>query len=101
MRQFLIAVLLLLIPGAQAQNEPSVRIGLNQNAATVTIRSASAFSVQQYRTRSATVTSVLTLGNGAAAAILKKPDLRYRMVVGLEGGMLLALSPGTKMWMAS
>jgi len=53
MRQFLIALLLLLVPGAQAQNEPSVRIGLNQNAATVTIRSASAFSVQQHRTRSA------------------------------------------------
>ena len=57
MRKLLIAVLFLLTTGAQAQNEPIVRIGLSQNAATVTIRSASAFSVQQYRTRSATVTA--------------------------------------------
>jgi len=96
MRRFLIAVLLLLMTGAQAQNEPIVRIGLNQNAATVTIRSANAFSVQQHRTRSAKVTAVLTLGTGAAAATLKKSDLQYRMVVELDGGVVLALSPGTK-----
>jgi stage II sporulation protein D len=103
MRQFLIAliaVLLLLIPGAQAQNEPIVRIGLNQNAATVTIRSASAFNVQQYRTRSATVTAVLSLGTGAAAATLKKSDLHYRTVVELDDGVVLALSPGTKLRVA-
>ena len=90
-----------LVPGAQAQNEPIVRIGLNQNAATVTIRSASAFSVQQYRTRSATVTAVLSSGTGAAAATLKKSDLQYRMVVELDGGVVLALPPGTKVRMAS
>ena len=101
MRQFLIAVLLLLIPRAQAQNEPIVRIGLNQNAATVTIRSAAAFTVQQYRTRSATVTAVLSLRTGAAAATLKKSDLQYRMVVELDDGVVLALSPGTRVRMAS
>jgi peptidoglycan hydrolase-like amidase len=101
MRPFLIAVLLLLMTGAQAQNEPTVRIGLNQNAATVTIRSASAFSVQQYRTRSATFTAVLSLRTGAAAATLRKSDLQYRMVVELEGGVVLALPPGTKVRLAS
>jgi stage II sporulation protein D len=101
MRRFLIAVLLLLLPGAQAQNEPIVRIGLNQNAATVTIRSASAFSVQQHRTRSAVVTAVLSLATGAAAATLKKSDLQYRMVVELDGGVVLALSPGTKVRVAA
>ena len=101
MRKFLIAVLLLLIPGAEAQNEPIVRIGLNQNAATVTIRSASAFSVQQHRTRSATVTAVLSLRAGAPAATLRKSDLQYRMVVELDGGVVLAPPPGTKVRVAS
>ncbi len=100
MRKLLIPVLLLLITGAQAQNEPVVRIGLNQNAATVTIRSASAFSVQQYRTRSATVTAILSLRAGAADATLRKSDLQYRTVVELDGGVVLALSPGTKVRMA-
>ena len=68
--------------------------------ATVTIRSASAFSVQQHRTRSATVTAVLTLRSGAAAATLKKPDLQYRMVVELDGGLVLALPPGAKIRVA-
>ncbi|MEO8257526.1 MAG: SpoIID/LytB domain-containing protein [Acidobacteriota bacterium] len=101
MRKLLIAVLLLLITDARAQNEPMVRIGLNQNAATVTIRSAAAFSVQQQRTRSATITAVLSLGPGAPAATLKKADLRYRMVVELDGGVVLALPPGAKVRMAA
>jgi len=96
MRKLLIAVLFLLTTGAQAQNEPVVRIGLNQNTATVTIRSTSAFSVQKYRTRSATVTAVLSLSAGAAAATLKKSDLQSRMVVELDGGIVLALPPATK-----
>jgi peptidoglycan hydrolase-like amidase len=95
MRTLLIAVLVLLIP-AQAQNEPMVRIGLNQNAASVVIRSASAFSVQQHRTRSATVTSVLSLGTGTAAATLRKADLQYRLVVELDGGIVLALPPAAR-----
>jgi len=100
MRKFLVAVALLLITRTQAQIEPIVRIGLSQNATTVTIRSASAFSVQQYRTRSATVTAVLSLRTGLAAAALKKSDLQYRMVVELDGGVVLALSPGTKVRVA-
>jgi len=96
MRRVLIAVSLLFMTGVQAQNEPVVRIGLNQNATSVTIRSASAFNLQQYRTRSATVTAVLSLGPGAAAAALKKSDLHYRMVVELDGGVVLALPPGAK-----
>ena len=69
MRYSLIPVLLLLMTGAQAQNEPMVRIGLNQNAATVTIRSTTAFNVQQYRTRSATVTAVLCMANSKSVSI--------------------------------
>ncbi|MEP7310822.1 MAG: SpoIID/LytB domain-containing protein [Acidobacteriota bacterium] len=86
---------LLFMTGAQAQNEPIVRIGLNQNATSVTIRSASAFGLRQYQTRSATLTAVLSLGSGTAASALKKSDLQYRMVVELDGGVVLALPPGT------
>src|SRR6202163_1472499 len=96
MREFLIVALLLLMPGAQAQNEPIVRIGLNQNASTVTLRSANPFSVQQHRTRSATFTTALALGSGTATGALKKSDLQRRMIVDLEGDVLLVMSPGTK-----
>jgi peptidoglycan hydrolase-like amidase len=101
MRHFLLPIVLLLVTGAQAQNEPIVRIGLNQNAATVTIRSATAFNVQRYRTRSATVTAVLSVGTVSAVATLKKSDLQYRTVVELDGGVVLALSPGTRIRIAS
>jgi peptidoglycan hydrolase-like amidase len=90
MRQVLIAALLLLIPSAQVQQEPAVRIGLNQNAATVTIRSAAAFRVEQYTTRTATFAAVLAV-DAAATGALKKSDLQYRMTVQLDGDVLLAL----------
>jgi stage II sporulation protein D len=91
MRQLLMVALLVLIPTAQQpQREPTVRIGLNQNAATVTVRSAVAFSVEQHRTRSATFAPVLALDAGAAGT-LKKSELRYRMTVELDGDVLLAV----------
>ena len=61
MRQFLLAALLLVAGGVQPQKEPTVRIGLKQNAATVIVRSASAFTVEQRTTRSATFASVLAI----------------------------------------
>jgi peptidoglycan hydrolase-like amidase len=97
MRQFLVVVaLLLLMPGARAQIEPTVRIGLDQNASTVTIRSANPFSVQQHRTRSATFTTALALDSGATTGTLKKSTLQRRMIVELEGDVLLVMSPGTR-----
>ena len=67
MRQCLIAAVLLLARGAQPATEPIVRIGLNQNASTVTIRSAAAFTVDQRSTRSATFTTVLSVDPAAAS----------------------------------
>jgi stage II sporulation protein D len=96
MRQFLLITLLLLVPEAQAQNEPLVRIGLDQNASTVTLRSAKPFSVQQYKTRSATFTTALALGSGTTTGAVKKSDLQRRMIVALEGDVLLVMSPGAK-----
>src|SRR5207253_2351126 len=71
MRQVALAVLLVLVIASQPPAEPTVRIGLNQNAATVTIHSASLFTVEQHATRSATFTSVLALDPGATGAVKK------------------------------
>ena len=96
MRQFVLAALLLLSWRAQPpQAEPIVRIGLTQNAATVTVRSASPFTVEQHATRSATFSSVLAL-DPAAGASLKKADLQYRITVALDDDTMLVLPPGAR-----
>jgi stage II sporulation protein D len=95
MRQLLIVALLLLVPAGQAQPEPTVRIGLNQNAATVTVKSAVPFRVQQRSTRSATFAPALALDPAAASGALKKSDLQYRMTVELDGDVLLAVPLAT------
>ena len=77
-----------------AQAEPTVRIGLNQNASTVNVRSSSPFTVQQTSTRTAKFSMVLALDPGARA--LSRADLQYRMVVELDGGVLFVLPPSTK-----
>ena len=94
MRQLLIAALLLLMPSAQEPREPAVRIGLNQNAATITVRSAVAFRVDQHSTRSATFAPALALDAGAAPGTLKKSDLRFRTTVELDGDVVLVVPSG-------
>ncbi len=96
MRPYLLVALLVLVPGAQAQNEPTVRIGLDQNASTVTLRSVNPFRIQQYTTRSATFTTALALGSDTTTGAVKKSDLQRRMIVALEGDVLLVVSPGAK-----
>ena len=95
MRARLISIVFLLAGAGQPGPEPVVRIGLTQNAAAVTIRSESAFSVEQRVTRSATFTNVLAL-DPAAAGPLKKADLRYRVTVELDGDTVLVLPPGAR-----
>jgi peptidoglycan hydrolase-like amidase len=94
MRTLLPAVLLL-IAGAQAPNELVVRIGLTQNASTVTLRSENAFTVQQTRTRTAKFTMILSVDADAANRALSQADLRYRTLVELDGGRLLVLPTTT------
>ena len=96
MRQCLLAGLLLLISAAQPQTEPTVRIGLNQNAAAVTVRSAMAFTVEQRSTRAATFTTALALDPASAGGPLKKSDLQYRLTVEIDGGALIVLPPGAR-----
>ena len=98
MRHILLAAVLgmLSMAGAtQPASEPTVRIGLTQNAATVTVRSASDFTVEQRTTRSATFASVLAV-DPAAAGTLQKADLQYRMTVEIDGGAVLVIAPGTR-----
>src|ERR1700722_18475670 len=96
MRQLFVVALLLLTPAAQEQQEPLVRIGLNQNAATVTLRSASPFTVQQHQTRSATFTTALSLRSGTEGGVLKTSDLQRRVIVELDGDVLLVIPPATR-----
>ena len=95
MRHALLAVLLVLATVPQPAAEPVVRIGLNQNAATVTIRSTSSFTVQGRATRSATFASVLALDPAAAGAV-RKSDLQYRITAELDGNVLLVLAAGAR-----
>ena len=84
MRQILLGVVLLLVPiTRQSSVEPIVRIGLTQNAATVTVRSAETFTVAGRMTRTATFAAVLAVdpnANGPVAAA----DLQYRITAKLD-----------------
>src|SRR5215204_3226856 len=97
MRQIVLSALLVLLGVAgppQPAGEPIVRIGLMQNAASVTIRSASPFTVEQRTTRSATFASVLAVDPAASA--LTKAELQYRMTVELDGDVVLVMPPGAR-----
>jgi stage II sporulation protein D len=95
MRKFLAAALVIIagfIPrAASSQTEPIVRIGLNQNATSVILRSAASFRIQQYNTRSARFTAVLSVDPLALNRVVKKEDLQYRMVVEIDNGNLVVL----------
>ncbi len=86
----LFILLLLVISRAQAQNEPVIRIGLNQNAPSVSLRAATAFSIEQNRTRTAKFTMVMALDPSASGAVTKA-NLQYRTLVELDGGKLIVL----------
>jgi peptidoglycan hydrolase-like amidase len=77
------------------QSEPVIRIGLSQNAGTVTIRSTEAFTIQQQTTRSAKFTTALALDDSALSRVFGKDELRYRMVVELDGGRFVAMPLNT------
>jgi stage II sporulation protein D len=96
-----IILVLLLTAGAlyehpvRSQTAPTVRIGLTQNAATVSLRAATAFTIQQNTTRTAKFTMVLAL-DPAASGALTKASLQYRALVELDGGKLIVLPKSAK-----
>src|SRR3982751_1014535 len=95
MRQVVIALLLLLTAATQPPTEPTVRIGLNQNASTVTVRSAMPFTVEQRTTRVATFTTALAL-DPAVSGTLKKSDLQYRVTAELDGETIVVFAAGAR-----
>src|SRR5262245_7055556 len=74
----------------RSQTMPTVRIGLNQNAATVSVRAASPFTIQQNRTRTAKFT-IVTVLDPAATGVITPTNLQYRTLVEIEGGKLIVL----------
>src|SRR5262245_12399304 len=93
-KRLLVALLVLL--GAlyegpvRSQTVPTVRIGLNQNAAIVIVRAASPFIVQQNRSRTAKFTMLLSR-HPAATGVITPANLQYRTLVEVEGGKLIVL----------
>lgn len=96
MRQgFLAGLLLLMSIAPQPATEPVVRIGLTQNAGTMTIKSAAPFTISQRTTKSAAFASVLAIDPNATGPIAKT-DLRYRVTVELDGGVVVVMAPGAR-----
>src|ERR1041385_8953233 len=87
----LVAVVALSTRSVRAQNPVNIRIGLTQNAATVSIRSADDFTIQQNRTRTARFSMVLTVDPSASNRVLTRNDLQYRALVEIDGGRILVL----------
>ena len=81
--------ILLVITVRSQPIEPIVRIGLTQNAATVTIRAGQPFLVEQNRTRTAKFTPIVVVETSAKT--LTKDQLQYRMLVEIDGGKLIVL----------
>src|SRR5688500_680117 len=88
MSSVLLGVLLLLVLAPQPSVEPMVRIGLTQNATSITIRSAETFRVEGRTTRSATVASVLAVAPDRRGVIAAS-DLQYRLTVTVDGGAII------------
>src|SRR5688572_18931133 len=84
MRYVLLGVVLLLARMArQSIVEPVVRIGLNENAATVTVRSTETFTVAGRVTRAATFAAVVAVDPDTKGPVAAA-DLQYRITVKFE-----------------
>ena len=91
---FLLLVGALYQSPVRSQTAPTVRIGLTQNAATVSLRAATPFTIQQNRTRTAKFTMVLSIDPAAAGAVTSA-NLQYRTLVEIDGGKLILVPKGT------
>lgn len=90
MRWIALTLLLLLTETQPRPLEPTVRIGLTQNAATVTVQSAEPFMVMGRTTRSAAFASVLAVDPRATGAVAAA-DLQIRLTARLDDGTTLVL----------
>jgi peptidoglycan hydrolase-like amidase len=91
MRPLFLGAILLLVAGArQPSVEPTVRIGLNQNATSVTIRSGETFTVEGRGTKSATIASALTIDANKTGPVAAS-DLQSRITVTLDDGVVIVM----------
>ena len=81
---------------ARSQVVPTVRIGLTQNALTVTLRSSDDFMIQQNPTRTAKFTMVLSVDPSISNRALTRNDLQYRSLVEIDGGKVLVIPNTTR-----
>ena len=93
MRSRLLCLLLLLAAAQQPAVEPTVRIGLNQNATTVVVRSAEMFTVEGRATRSATFASALAV-DATKSGPVASTDLQQRLTITLDGGVVIVMPAG-------
>ncbi|HEY0876590.1 MAG TPA: SpoIID/LytB domain-containing protein [Vicinamibacterales bacterium] len=93
MRRLILILLPLLVSGQQPAVEPTVRIGLTQNATSVTVRSTDAFTVQGRSTRSATFASVLAIDASRTGPVAAS-DVQSRVTVTLDDGGMIVLPVG-------
>src|SRR5215510_6146548 len=95
LRRILLALLVtfaaLYGPAARSQTVPRVRIGLTQNAATVSLRSSDDFTIRQNRTRTAKFSMVLGVDSSVSNRALTKNDLQYRALVEIDGGKIFVI----------
>jgi stage II sporulation protein D len=92
-RKLLLAAFLVL-PALQ-QSEPTVRIGLDQNTQTLTIRSSENFTIQGQPAKSAKFSTVLSLGEAAEGTVTRKNQVQYRMAVELDGDRYVVVPMNT------
>jgi stage II sporulation protein D len=93
MRPLLLGLLLLLASARQPALEPTVRIGLNQNASSITVQSTEPFTVEGRSTRSATFASALAIDANKAGPVAAT-DLQSRITVTLDDGAIIVLPVG-------
>jgi peptidoglycan hydrolase-like amidase len=98
-----VGALLLIVPQAPSPSprpslpsEPIVRIGLDQDAARVTVRSTTAFEVAGRSTRSAIFSNVPALPTASGSVELRQADLSYRMLIQLDDARVVAPPPATR-----
>jgi len=93
MRSLLALLMLAVLASQQLPVEPTVRIGLTQNAASVTVRSTEPFAVEGRTARSATFAIVFAVDSNKSGAI-GAADMQYRLTVTLEGGGMIVMPEG-------
>ena len=93
MRPLLLGALLLAAFTQQPAFEPTVRIGLTQNATSATVKSSAAFIVDGRNTRSATFASIVAI-DASRTGVVTSSELQARLTVTLDDGAIMVMPAG-------